>query len=259
MASTYNNLYSVGPGSLGPGTHVTQSLLDPQNNRGTITRIYEDATGIDVSQLASLYTLSDSVYPGTSILLDSTYVRQISDTLALVISRYGGNSGTNFKTVMTRTPGAYRQTPFYDVTEAYDSDPGNYIGPLNKGVLRPKAITTIDMMVISWSSIVYSDFRPNDNYNLIGKVNSNSYTIDGYGHAAETLKFGGTRIRHDKYGGYDRWTLSHTATYDPLYKHRDSEIDKPAKPRDNGTWDFTLSNNGNGVQNNQLVAFPNLP
>lgn len=256
MASTYNNLYSVGPGSLGPGTHVTQSLLDPQNNRGTITRIYEDATGIDVSQLASLYTLSDSVYPGTSILLDSTYVRQISDTLALVISRYGGNSGTNFKTVMTRTPGAYRQTPFYDISEGYTKEKANYNGPLNKADLKPRGNVTVDMMVVSWSSIVYSDFRPNDNYNLIGKVNSNSYTIDGYSHAAETLKFGGTRIRHDKYGGYDRWTLSHTVTYDPLYKHKDDQLVKGAK-RDDGTWNFTLANNG--VQNNQLAAFPNLP
>ena len=257
MANRYDNLYSVGPGAMGPGTHITQSQLDPQTNRGTITRIYEDTTGIDVSQLASLYTLSDSEFPGTSVRLDSTYVRQISDTLALVVSRYGSsNGGTNFRTVMTRTPGGYRDYPVYDVSEEYTKVKSNYAALGAFPILKPASTRSYDTMVISWSNVVYQSGKPNDNFNLIGKVNANKYTIWGYEHAAETLKFAGTRIRYDKYGGYDRWTIHHTVSYDPLGKHKTEGRPSPVEQRDDGTWSFAA---GKFAQYHDKVVFPNLP
>lgn len=260
MASTKNYLYSVGPGSIGPGTHITQSLFDPQRNNGVITRMHEDNNGITPSSLASLYTLSEPAFPGTAVLLDRTYVRQISNNLAAVVSYYGSDSsGSGFKTVMTRTPGAYRQEPYWKVSESYTEAKGNYIGPLDRARLRPQRILTIPMMTIRWSSTVFMDSRPNDNQGLIGKVNSNGYSIDGYSHAAETLRFEGTSVRHDKHGGYDRWTLSHTATYDPRYKHRTAIDPIPGETaRDGGTWPFTLANNGDGEQLNPTASFPNL-
>jgi len=259
MADRYDNLYSVGPGAMGPGTHITQSLLDPQTNRGTITRMYEDANGIDVSTLASLYTLSDAEFPGTSVRLDSTYVRQISDTLALVVSRYGSSrGGTNFRTVMTRTPGGYRDYPVYDVSDAYTKVPSNYSRLGEFAELKPASRGSVDTMVISWSTVVYQGFKPNDNYNLIGKVNASKYTIWGYDHAAETLRFAGTRIRYDKYGGYDRWTLHHTVTYDPKLKHKTQA--HPVKIKGSGRGDGTFKfNQGGLVQYNDKVVFPDLP
>ena len=67
MASTKNNLYSVGPGSIGPGSSVVRSVLSPQRESGVITRMHQDENGISVNALASLYSLSDSVFPGTAI------------------------------------------------------------------------------------------------------------------------------------------------------------------------------------------------
>lgn len=263
MAETFNNLYSVGPGSIGPGTHVTQSLFDPQQNRGTITRMYKDDNGISVGQLASLYTLSDPVFPGTAILLRDTFVRQISDKLALVVSRYGSSSGgSGFKTVMTRTPSGFRTADYYSVKEAYTKDSSNYVN-LVTGRLRPERTLSFPIMTIRWSSIVYQDSRPNDNASLIGKINSNNYSIDGYFHAAQSLKFGGTRVRHDKWGGYDRWTLNHTAYWDRLGLWRTGGVIRGDKRDDgSGTWEFTLANNGDGIATygpDDLVSFPNLP
>jgi len=260
MADVFDNLYCVGPGAIGPGTNVTRSILDPDRNRGTITKMYRNDSGITPAQLAGLYTLSAGSFPGTSILLDSTFIRQISDKLALVVSRYGSSGGTNFKTVMTRSPSGYRQLPYWDAKADYTSKVNNYVGDPKNGQLRPKYWLTLPQVVVRWSSTVFSDTRPSDNAGLIGKVNSNAYSIDGYSHAKETLKFGGSSIRHDKYGGYDRWTISHSATYDPRGKHR-SPDDLILGDFDaaTGTYAFTLSNGGDGEQRNPEATFPNLP
>lgn len=260
MPSTKNYLYSVGPGSIGPGTSITESLFDPSQNRGVITRMHQDDNGISVSDLAALKSLSEAVFPGTATVLNRTYARLLSDNLAVVVSYYGqSSSASGFRTVLTRSPSGYRQEPFWDVTDDYTSKPANYIGDPVNGQLRPKAILTIPLIVVRWSDVVYSDTRPSDNAGLIGKVNSASKTIDGYPHAAETLKFGGTQIRHDKYGGYDRWTVHNVATYDPYYKHRTSPPPiQGAVPRDNGTWTYTLVNSGDGEQNNPTASFAGL-
>jgi len=261
MANTKNNLYSVGPGSIGPGTSVVRSVLSPQRESGVITRMHQDENGISVNALASLYTLSDPVFPGTAITLDYTRVKQLSDTLALVVSYYGqGSSASGFRRVMSRSPSGYRQVPFWDVTDDYTSEVNNYVGDPKNGQLRPKYWLTLPTVSVRWSSVVYSDSRPSDNAGLIGNVNSNSYTIDGYSHAAETLKFGGTRITHDKYGGYDRWTLSHSATYDPRGKHRSpDELLIGNFDTASGTYSFSLSSGGDGEQRNPMSNFPNLP
>lgn len=263
MAETFNNLYSVGPGSLGPGTHVTKSVLDPQTNRGTITRIHKDDNGISTAQLAGLYTLSDNQFPGTSILLRSTYVRQITDKLALIVSRYGGSSGTNFKTVMTRTPSGYRQAKHYSIKEAYTKNPANYVGHQSQGILRPDTTLTFPLLAISWSNVVYQDIKPTDHNSLIGKINSNSYSIDGYGHAPQTLKFAGTRVRHEEWGGYSRYVLHRTAYYDPRGRWRTGGVNRKTKRTDGTeTWTFELANGGDGIatyDESDLVNFPSMP
>jgi len=260
MAEIFDNLYCVGPGSIGPGTNVTRSILDPQRNRGTITKMYRNDSGITTAQLAGLYTLSASTYPGTSIALDSTYIRQLSDKLALVVARYGSSSGTSFKTVMTRTPGGYHQADFYSVKEEYTKDASNYIGDLDKGRLRPEKVISFPVTTISWSSTVFSDTRPSDNSGLVGLLNSNQYSIDGYSHASRTLKFGGTRIRHDKWGGYDRWTLNHTAYHEPRGKWRNGGVVRGDQRGDGTrTWEFELANNGDGIDIYDATNWPNLP
>ncbi len=264
MASTKNYLYSVGPGSVGPGTHITRSLLNPQRNRGVITRMHQNESGITPAALASLYTLSESAFPGTSILLDSTFVRQLSDTVAVIVSRYGsGGTGSGFKTVMTRTPGGSRQADYYNVSDEYTSDTANYIGPPEKGVLKPERVLTFPLITVSWSTVVFQDSRPSDNKGLVFKHNSNAYTIDGYSHAKQSLRFGGTRIRHDKYGAYDRWLVHHTAYYDPRGLWRTGAVVKGEQRDDgSGTYAFTLANGGNGIDTfapEDLVSFPNLP
>lgn len=261
MASTKNNLYSVGPGSIGPGTSVVRSVLSPQRESGVVTRMYQDENGISVNALSSLYGLSESVFPGTSIALDYTRIKQLSDTLALVVSYYGkGSSASGFRNVMTRSPSGYRQVPYWDVTDDYTMEVNNYVGSPKNGQLRPKYWLTLPLVTVRWSSTVYSDSRPNDNAGLIGKVNGNTYTIDGYTHAPETLKFGGTLVRHDKYGGYDRWTLSHSASYDPRGKHLSpDQLLIGAKHESKETYKFSLSNGGNGEQRNPVANFPNLP
>jgi len=260
MAELFNNLYSVGPNSIGSGTYVVTSLLNPQKNRGVITRMYKDTNGISVNALASLANLSDLTFPGTTIVLNYTQIRRISCDLALIVSSYGSSSSADgFRRVMSRVPSGYRQIPFWDVTEAYTSKKGNYIGDVSLGNLRPKYLRTIPTMTIRWSSVVYSDSRPSDNQNLVGKVNSNTYLIDGYSHAAETLFFGGTQITHDKYGGYDRWTRAHVVTYDPFTKHRDAPNVVRGAVREDDTWNFTLDPGVDGIQNNPTTNFPNLP
>jgi len=261
MANTKNNLYSVGPGSIGPGTSVVRSVLNPRRESGVITRMHQDENGLSVSAIASLSTLSDPVFPGTAIPLDYTRIKQLSDTLALVVSYYGqGSSASGFRNVMTRSPSGYRQVPYWDVTDDYTSQVSNYVGNPKNGQLRPKYWLTLPLVTVRWSSTVFMDSRPNDNAGLIGNVNSNTYNIDGYSHAPETLKFGGTLIRHDKYSGYDRWTLSHSATYDPRGKHRSpDELLIGNFDTASGTYSFSLSSGGDGEQRNPMSNFPNLP
>ena len=260
MASTFNCLYSTGPNAVGPGTWVAQSLFNPRKNRGVITRMYQDTNGIAPTALSGLYTLSDSFFPGTSIPLNYTYVKQLDNINALVISNYGSSSGSNgYRRVMTRTPSGYRQVPFWNVSSAYTEQRKNYVGDPSNQQLRPEYTLTIPTKVIRWSSVVYSDSRPNDNTSLVGKVNSNSYTIDGYSHATETLLFEGTQIAHDKWGGSDRWTIYHSVTHDPVFKHREPDTLDVGARRDNGTWNFTLSDGGEGLQRYATTSFPNLP
>lgn len=266
MAETFDGLFSVGPGSLGPGTHVVYSATNPSRNSGVVTRIRYDETGLTTSDLAGLYTLSDANFPGTSgataIPLDYTFVKHISNTHALVVSHYGqGNSSSGFRTVMTRTPGGMRNQPFWDATNAYTRARENYDGPLDKKRLRPKYILDIPLITVQWSDVVYQDTQPTDFASLIGKVNSASATIDGYTHAAKTLRYEGTQIRHDKNGGYDRWTIGHTATYDPFYfwKRSDDLTFAAAAAGDPGTWDVTLSNGGSGEDQYTAVSFASLP
>ncbi|MDB4261471.1 hypothetical protein N9878_01250 [bacterium] len=263
MATEHKNLYAVGPGSIGPGTTVTTSLSSPQKNSGVVTHMYEDPNGITASALLGLQTVSDDLFPGTSIVLDRTTVRQISNTLALIVSYYGkGSSANGFRTVMTRSPGGYRQEPYWSVSSAYTKDSENYSGSGATRKLLPQRILTIPLVTVQWSSVVYSDSRPSDNQWLVGRVNNGPYTIDEYEHATGTLKFEGTQIRHDKNGGYTRWTRAHTATYDPFYKHRTS-----VKPIRGAPWKaaggpetfaYTLSNSGDGVLHYPTAAFPTL-
>ena len=256
MASTKNHLYSVGPGSIGPGTSVVRSVLSPQRESGVVTRMYQDENGISVSALASLYGLSESVFPGTSIALDYTRVKQLSDTLALVVSYYGkSSSSSGFRTVMTRTSGGYRQEPYWKVGGDYTSNKDNYQDSNPNKSLKPNHIITIPLVSVRWSDVVYSDSRPSVDDGLVGKINSSTVTIDGYSYAGETLKYGGAAIRHDKYGGYDRWTINHTATADPFYKWKTSDPPTRGDRRPDGTFNFTLVNGGNGTQYHSTASF----
>lgn len=259
MASTKNNLYSIGPGSIGPGTSVVRSVLSPQRESGVITRMHQDENGISANTLADLYTLSESTFPGTAITLDYTRIKQLSNTLALVVSYYGqGSSASGFRTVMTRTPGGYRDIPSWpksdaDLTE-YSGKSYNY----NNNTLRPEFNIRAPLTTIQWSNTVYSDLRPGDNSNLVGKVNSNSYTIDGYSHAVNSLRFEGTQIQHDKYGGYDRWTLRHTVSYDPYYLWRSDYV----RPQDEDATTVPtpyVRPFSDGVMYLDEATFPNLP
>lgn len=261
MVERFDCLYSTGKGAVGPGTWVSQSIFNPKKNRGAVTRMYKDTNGIQATALASLYTLSDAAFPGTAIPLNYTYVKQLSDTLALVVSHYGSSSGSNgFKRVMSREPNGYRSIPTWPRTSGALADYSEKKSNYQNGRLAPTKTIYAPLKVIRWSSLVYSDNRPSDNASLQGKYNVNTYYIDGYEHAPYTLKFGGTYIAHDKWGAYDRWTLRHAVTYDPLYKWRYDFVepeteDKPipkkfVRPDDNG---LTI------YDDNELAVFPNLP
>jgi len=264
MAETdYKCLYSIGPGSVGPGTSVRFSALDPDRNSGVLTTMHRNSSGLVPADLAALYQKSPTIFPGTSITLRDTTVRQMTDQLALIVSRYGGTGGgVNFKTVMTRTPGGYRQEPYWQVGDNYTKNPEKYSGSGVTRKLLPERILTIPLVTVRWSSIVYSGSRPSDNQSAIGKVNSGSKTIDGYTHADSTLKFEGTQIRHDKHGGYDRWTITHSASYDPLYFHKTSvgpiRGESWKDPKNPETFQYTLFNNGNGTQHHESISFSNI-
>lgn len=263
MAETYSELYSVGPGSVGPGTSVVRSETNPQKNRGVITYVYKNDAGISTAALSGLSSLPYSEYPGTSIPLSHTTVKLVSDKLALIVATYGQSSGNGFKTVMTRKPIGFRDIPAWprDATKLSEwaSKSYNYTGRR----LNPERIERAPLISISWSTVVYSDQAPADNKNLIGKVNSNAYTIDQYYHAPNTLRFDGTYVRHDKYGGYDRWTRTHTATYDPYWYWRVDDVklsDEPLSQNHNGkeVYDATRPD-PDGKALYEEITFPDLP
>lgn len=233
MAKTYDYLYSTGPNSVGSGTWVIQSIDNPKKNRGLITRIREEPNGISPSQLAGLYQISDDYFPGTAIPLNYTQVKQLSDTLALVVSHYGSSSGKNgFKRMLSRQPNGYRSIPSWPADSAdlkdYSLEGKHHY---TNGKLDPDRTIYAPLKVIRWSDTVFQDIKPADNETLQGKYNSNTYYIRGYKHDPYTLRFEGTSIVYDKWGGYDRWTIQHAATYDPLYKWRIDEV-KPDDPKD---------------------------
>lgn len=252
MAERFDNLYSVGPGSVGPGTHVTQSRLDPERNRGTVTRMYKNDAGISVEQLANLYTLSTPTFPNTSIILDSTYVRQLSNTLALVVSRYGRNSrGGGFRTVFQMSPNGARSRRFYNLRGDYLSDPNNKDdNGKPKPIFFPQGLTTI-----KWSSVVYQDIRPARRDYLIGRFNVNSYRIDGYSHAPGTLRYDGQWITHQKWGGYDRWVIQHSVTHDPTGWNNDNI--RLITTETSSRWEF--ADETPEYDSRLLVRFPNMP
>ena len=66
---------------------------------------------------------------------------------------------------------------------------------------------------------------PDDNQGLIGYVNSNAYNIFGYSHAAGSLRFDGTSVVYEKYGGSDRFIIQHTVSYDPRYKWKIDKVE----------------------------------
>lgn len=257
MAETdYKCLYSVGPGSVGPGTSVRFSALDPDRNSGVLTMMHHNSSGLVPNDLAALYQKSPTVFPGTSIALRDTTVRQMTDQLALIVSRYGKSSGAGgFRTVQTRATGGYRQELYWKAGDDYTKNKDHYQNRDPEKPLKPHHTISIPLINITWSDVVYSTPRPIINPSLVGKVNSAQTVIDGYTHAKNSLKYGGAYIRHDKNGGYDRWTIRHTATYDPYYLWRTSEPPVRKEKRDDGTYNFTLVNNGNGEQYHDEASF----
>lgn len=265
MAETYGNLYSNGPGAVGPGTHVVRSLTNPQRDKGVVTRMHVNSSGIQTSQLASLYSLSTPSFPGTVIPLDYTYVKQLSNTVALVVSYYGSSRGSNgFRRVMSRTPSGYRGVEEYprDAQATNSRIDRDYVKDQQRTENGQKRLTPriryIPSVVIRWSSVVYMDIRPSDNLDMAAKYNSNQYTIDGYVHAPGTLRFDGTRVFHDKYGGIDRWTLQHTATYDYL-GWQNERAEREDNQDDNGEDIWLYKGNTRLYQPYDLVQFRNLP
>lgn len=264
MDKTYHNMYSVGPGSIGEGTSVVKSLFNPRRDRGTITRMHYAENGIPINSLASLYTLSDAVFPGTNILLNYTFVRLLSPKLALIVSKYGTNrSSSGYKRVFSRSPSGYRSFPAWPSASGdfqdWQEDKSNWVGQFG---LRPSRTVNTPLINIRWSSVVFQDVKPNVNTDyLIGKINTNNYSIYGYSHAPYTLKFGGTYIVKDEWAAYDRWTITHTATYDPLYYWRVDHIQFDSNNSD-GTRTWSRPNN-NGIPSydptNGVANFPSLP
>jgi len=250
MAETFDNLYCVGPGSIGPGTNVTRSILDPKRNRGTITKMYRNDSGITTDQLAGLYTLSASTYPGTTIALDSTYIRQISDKLALVVARYGSSSSsTGFRQVFDMAPNGQRSRRVYNLTPEYLAKPANRDeSGKPKPIIVPQGI-----VVIRWSNVVYQDVRPTSRNNLIGAYNLNPYNINGYSFGVGTLRFEGQRITHQKWGAYDRWILNYVVSHDPTGWY-DQNIEYNAV---SDTW--TRTDDTFAGEPGLLVQFPNMP
>lgn len=255
MAKTYSNLYSVGPGAIGPGTYVVKSLFNPQKSRGVITRMHQDSGGISTSALSSLSSLSELYFPGTTIPLNYTNVRQLSNTLAMVVSSYGNSNGANgFKRVMSRSPTGSRRLRYFPTTDGSEVATGTSLSGQVEETARPvPRYRTVPLMVIRWSNLVYGDARPADNFNLVGKYNTNNYYIDGYSHEPFSLRFEGTSVIHEKWGGIDRWILMHAATYDKYLW-----VDGVVKKDGDGKW--ILTEKEKPYADSALRAsFPNLP
>lgn len=258
---------------VGAGVRVRVSTLSPRDNRGTITAHIcpGGSTVVTKDNLASIAAASmPLIFPGTSMPREYVDAILLKGHGAILTARY--NSGVagsgGFRRVMSREISGYRTVKAYDLSngQEYTKSPANYID-YDNAVLRPTLINA-PLIAVRWSDTNYADQGPGSNDSLVGKYNSNNYTIDTYPYAPEVLKFAGTEIVHEKYGGIDRWVQYHAAVADPLFRWRDDYVVRGVKRallngKEQG-YEFTRPDpNGvhpNDASNLNLMAnFPNLP
>lgn len=255
MAETYSNLYSIGPGAVGQGTYVVKSLTNPSRSRGVLTALYKNDSGVTPSGLSVLESQMPRNYPGTTIPLNYTFARLLSDKLALLVGNYGTNGGSanGFREVFDMGPNGSRTRTTYNLTPAFlGSKRGRDASGFPRAIHNPQPLD-----VIRWSSVVYSDVRPVYYGQLKGKFNANNYRIDNYSFARGTLRFEGMWIKHQKYGGIDRWIRSYAATHDATGWTNDTLVAGPSVGGVVPTW--RLGDPAPEYNPDDLVVFPNLP
>lgn len=247
--------------SIGGGLRVRVNANQPSRDSGVLTA-HVPANSIGTVNQNSIYTFARTAmpltFPGSVMLRQDVNATLRKGGDCIIVAYYGSGlpGAGGFQRVMSRTPAGYRDMLIYDLSDEYVQNYNNYSGGHpRKGVLQPK-IRRVPLMTIRWSSLVYTDFRPTDNGDMFGKYNSNTYIVDGYVHAPRTLRFEGTQIIHEKYGGIDRWVRNHTAVFDAMKWENEQARKDPTDPAGKT---YTRLPNAKLYNDDDVTTFRNLP
>lgn len=213
---------------MGPGVTYVRTPQDNSARHGRITNFITE--GVDTASKLRTTSLDPQLFPYTfpgdgTLPLSSATVRLLEGGAALAVADYrvktgGGNEqSTAIKLVIS---------PAYRADTDYFLPQGNNVTANNAhedgavgadGRLAGKPVR-IAQAVMSWSKTTFNNTAPDAHFPLWGKINNNSYTIDGYSVAANETRFEGVKITHVYSGGVHKWYSRVMVTFDSRFWKR---------------------------------------
>lgn len=253
-------LLSIGPNAVGSGTIFNFNPEEPHKSTAIVTA-YDDA---GVSNLRTLVSRAQFVFAEAilgpndiTIPLRNVRARLMDNDQALYVAYYGraGNRGRFVRRLSVRP--SYRTGKSYYWPEIAPADiPPSYDVASGNNLIKARPIV-IGQAHISWSDVIYQDNQPSLHTDLIGKINSNAYTIEGYNFPAGSLRFDGVSLDYDKYAAYDRWYVRYSATYDSALWYDGVLID--TESQENGAGPYGTPSAAPIFNEANYTTFPTMP